>query len=81
MNTLGSVDGESEMDRGTSAAMAPCPDCGRIIALGLEPKHGQKALCPGGGIYLEIVSLEPLEFDWVTHACEQDLWPERALGC
>ena len=69
------------MNRGTRTAMAPCPDCGRTVTVGAQPKQSLKATCASCGIDLEIVCLEPLEFDWGTDEREQDWWPDEALGC
>ncbi len=41
-----------------------CPDCGIKIALGRDPKKGQKVTCPKCSAYLEVILISPIELDW-----------------
>jgi lysine biosynthesis protein LysW len=43
-----------------------CPDCEQEIDLGARPREGQEVTCPNCGIYLEVISLDPLELDWAV---------------
>jgi len=40
-----------------------CPDCDRKIALN-PAKVGQLLTCPHCDVQLEVISVDPLEFDW-----------------
>lgn len=42
-----------------------CVHCGQGIDVGLRAQEGQRMHCPRCGAYLEIISVEPLELDWV----------------
>ena len=42
-----------------------CMDCEREIDLGLSPKLKQRLTCPHCGVKLEIISINPVELDWV----------------
>jgi len=42
-----------------------CVHCDYRIDLGLRPQEGQRVHCPQCGAYLEIISVQPLELDWV----------------
>ena len=44
-------------------AKAPCPDCGEDISTN-PATLGQRLSCPHCGVDLEIISEDPLEFDW-----------------
>lgn len=46
-------------------ASAYCPDCDAKIVLNPQPKLGDKLNCPDCDTELEVISLEPLELDWV----------------
>lgn len=43
---------------------AICPECDHDISL-TAPKEGMKVVCPRCEAELEVVSLHPLELDWV----------------
>lgn len=45
--------------------IAFCLDCEHKINLGAHPVEGQKVRCSNCGAELEILSLKPLELDWV----------------
>ncbi len=51
-------------------ATAFCPDCDHWIDVGARPKVGQQVVCSNCGAELEIISLEPLELDWVYYEPE-----------
>jgi lysine biosynthesis protein LysW len=46
-------------------AMAFCLECGNTITLGVQPYEGQQVVCPKCRAHLEVVSLTPLQLDWV----------------
>jgi uncharacterized paraquat-inducible protein A len=46
-------------------ASAYCPDCDEKIVLRLPVSLGQKLSCPHCDADLEVISVDPLEFDWV----------------
>lgn len=54
-------------------ATALCPDCGQKIVIGPKPKKGQWVSCPHCNADLEIVSIRPLELDWVRYDDDDDL--------
>jgi lysine biosynthesis protein LysW len=43
---------------------ALCPECGKVIVLGANPRIGQWVSCPHCDSDLEIVSVRPLELDY-----------------
>jgi lysine biosynthesis protein LysW len=43
---------------------AYCPDCDGKIVLNPHAHLGQKLACPHCEAELEVISVEPLEFDW-----------------
>ncbi len=57
-------------------ATAFCPDCEEGIALGPEPKIGQRVTCPHCSAELEVVDLSPLELDWAYEDSDLD-WDEE----
>jgi lysine biosynthesis protein LysW len=42
-----------------------CLDCDEKIVLYPHPRLGQKLVCPHCGVDLEVISVDPLELDWV----------------
>jgi len=42
-----------------------CPECEHSLNLGAQPYEGQRVICPECGACLEVISLKPLELDWV----------------
>jgi hypothetical protein len=50
-----------------------CLDCEHEIYLGSRPRVGQKVTCPNCEVKLEIINVEPLEFDWVYEGPVIDL--------
>jgi lysine biosynthesis protein LysW len=46
-------------------AVSFCLDCGHSIYLGARPWEGQIIRCPNCGAELEVISVAPLELDWV----------------
>lgn len=46
-------------------AVAFCPECGEGVKLGSQPHEGQRVTCNECGASLEVISLKPLELDWV----------------
>ncbi len=53
-------------------AIAHCPDCGRAIRIGGEPKVGVRLHCPACRTELEIVESHPVELDWVISSASWD---------
>jgi len=45
-------------------ASAYCPDCDGRIVLNPHANLGQKLTCPHCDAELEVISVNPLEFDW-----------------
>ena len=43
---------------------AECPQCGKEISVGLQPRIGQQVTCANCDSELEVVWLDPLELDW-----------------
>ncbi len=46
-------------------AVAYCLECRKSIDLGARPCEGQRLICTECGARLEVISLKPLELDWV----------------
>ena len=46
-------------------AVAYCLECRNSIDLGARPHEGQRLICSECGARLEVISLKPLELDWV----------------
>jgi lysine biosynthesis protein LysW len=74
----------NKMKAATKETVASCPNCGRMISLGIQIREGHSVTCLNCGAYLEIISLNPLEIDWVAGEFEEDrnlicLW-NRPLG-
>lgn len=42
-----------------------CLDCDRLLDLGHNPKIEQRVTCPRCETKFEVVSLDPIELDWV----------------
>ena len=61
----------------TKTRVAYCLECGQAIDLKSRPKLGQRITCPDCGAYLEIINLEPLEFDWAFSDFEPDWEPDE----
>lgn len=58
-------------------AVAPCPDCGQKIKLGGQIKVGRVLYCPHCEAELEVISREPLEFDWAyLEPAEDEDWDD-----
>ena len=51
---------------------AVCPECGKNVTVGPEPKMGKMVTCKNCGTDLEIVWLDPLELDWPLDEDEFD---------
>jgi lysine biosynthesis protein LysW len=45
--------------------VALCPECGCGIDLGARPCEDQRVICVECRAHLEVISLSPLELDWV----------------
>lgn len=54
--------------------MARCPECDGTIVFGTKMKVGGSIKCPECGVKLEVISLNPLEFDY---ALEDEDWTEE----
>jgi lysine biosynthesis protein LysW len=46
-------------------ASTHCPDCDEKIVLQSPSRLGQKLTCPHCDADLEVISVDPLELDWV----------------
>ncbi len=46
-------------------AVAYCLECRKSIDLGARPHEGQWLICSECGARLEVISLKPLDLDWV----------------
>ncbi len=49
----------------TGMTTALCLECQHSLNLGAQPYVGQRAVCLRCGSHLEVVSLRPVELDWV----------------
>jgi lysine biosynthesis protein LysW len=52
---------------------ARCPECDGTITFSTKMKLGKPIECPECGVMLEVISLNPLEFDY---ALEDEDWEE-----
>lgn len=50
--------------RKRQSMMAPCPECGQEIKLGSRPRMGQQVTCTECRTRLEVINLNPPEFDY-----------------
>ncbi|MGC8837753.1 MAG: hypothetical protein ACP5UM_04980 [Anaerolineae bacterium] len=55
-----------------TAPTAYCPDCDEPIRLRGKVALGMRVTCPSCGAELEVVSLKPLELDWVYDYEEEE---------
>lgn len=53
-------------------AVGFCPECGQGIQLGAQPHESQRAICNECGASLEVISVRPLELDWVYNEPDED---------
>ncbi len=53
-------------------AVAFCPECGQGVQLGAQPQEGQRVTCGECGAELEVISVRPLELDWVYNEPDED---------
>ena len=59
--------------------MVTCLECHQIFEV-QEPSEGQQVVCPHCRARLEVLNLEPLEFDWAyTEPQLFDVWEEMEL--
>jgi len=59
-------------------AVATCPDCGRKIAVDPQLQVGDEIICSHCDAELEVVSLDPVELDWLylEPADEDEDWDD-----
>ena len=57
-------------------AVAFCLECGNSISLGTRLHEGQRLICTECGARLEVISLRPLELDWVYDEPHRNLWED-----
>jgi lysine biosynthesis protein LysW len=53
-----------------------CPDCGEIIELRENTRVGSRVICVECGVELEVLSLYPLELDYVLEDEWDDDWED-----
>ena len=53
-------------------ANAYCPDCDETIVLNPTPKVGKRLTCPHCDTDLEVISVDPVELDWVYEESDKD---------
>jgi alpha-aminoadipate carrier protein LysW len=51
-----------------------CPECGEPVGLREDVKVGERIVCVDCGVDLEVLSLYPLEIDYVLEADWGDNW-------
>ena len=56
-----------------------CPECGEPVELGEDAKVGERTVCVECGVDLEVLSLSPLEIDYVLEEDWGDNWEEDYL--
>lgn len=59
--------------------MAVCPECGSEIDMGSHPCEGERIGCAECGAGLEVISVWPLELDWVYEQPDaewKEIWEE-----
>ncbi len=61
-------------------AVAFCLECGNSINLDTRLHEGQRLICTGCGARLEVISLRPLELDWVYDEPHRNPWEEWEEG-
>ena len=59
--------------------LAICPECDYEINLP-SPKERQRVLCSNCDSELEVISLYPLELDWVYDDLDDDDWDDDDWG-
>ena len=55
---------------------AYCPDCDDRITL-RNPKVGQKLFCPFCETELEVIRVDPLDFDWAYTSSYDEDWADE----
>jgi lysine biosynthesis protein LysW len=53
-----------------------CPDCGEIVELSESIRVGRRVVCAECGVELEVLSLYPLEVDYVLEDDWEEDWEE-----
>ena len=51
---------------------APCPDCDAAVVVGSQLNLGDRLLCPGCGVELEVLSLRPFEMEYADFEDSDD---------
>jgi alpha-aminoadipate carrier protein LysW len=62
--------------RSTTMPSALCPECEERISLNPHARLGQKIVCPGCEADLEVISVQPLEFDWAYDWSDDGEWDD-----
>ena len=57
-------------------AVIECIDCGVKTVLRGQIYLGQELICPECGTWMQIVSLDPTEVDWIYEEANDDLEPK-----
>jgi lysine biosynthesis protein LysW len=55
---------------------AICPSCDERIRIVGQADIGLEVTCPSCGDVLEVVSLDPIELDWIYYDDDDDDWEE-----
>jgi lysine biosynthesis protein LysW len=55
---------------------AICPSCDERIKIVGQAEVGLEVTCPSCGDVLEVVSLDPIELDWIYYDDDDDDWEE-----
>ena len=63
------------MNTDRPVVVAPCPDCEYEIRFDATPNHGDRVTCPECWADLRVVSLDPLELQWVTEI--EEIWDDE----
>ncbi len=59
---------------------AECPDCGEVVELGDDIQVGDRVICAGCGVELEVLSLYPWELDYaLDEDWDDEEWEEDDL--
>jgi lysine biosynthesis protein LysW len=55
---------------------AICPSCDERIKIAGQAQIGLEVTCSSCGDVLEVVSLDPIELDWIYYDDDDDDWEE-----
>ncbi|MGD9049790.1 MAG: lysine biosynthesis protein LysW [Anaerolineae bacterium] len=54
-----------------------CPDCDGRITINPSPRVGKRLTCPHCDADLEVISVDPVELDWVYEESDDDWLDEE----